>query len=449
MNGKAKQTILAIAMLLIAGVAVGVARSRGAIFSLSAQHAVYYCPMHPSYTSDRPGSCPICNMALVKRTTTGSHKDICYLHNCPMARNGQPCPMLVVAKQGERVDCPICKAHVAEATQTKKILYWTDPMLPGYKAQGPGKSPMGMDLVPVYEEEQPAGASASPAGYASILVTPQKQQLIGVTTALVQRRELTKTIRTVGVVAHDPELYQAEQEFIQAYQSAQQAQQSGLAEVATQAQRMLGATTLRLRHLGLSDAMLEEMKTWTQPDERLLVGGIGQHWVYASVYEYEMPSVRSGQSATITSASLPGRSFAGVVKAIDPLLDPATRSARARIVIDDPGRVLAPGMYVDVAIAVSLGEVPAVPQDAVMATGAKHIVFVDKGQGLFEPRDVIVGMKADGFYAVQSGLAEGEVVVTSGNFLIDSESRLQAALQNFGSSSSSGEPASGEPPHGQ
>jgi rubrerythrin len=120
--------------------------------------AVYYCPMHPSYTSERPGDCPICNMRLVKKeapaterggsATQGggssqqqSAKDICYLHNCPMVHQGKPCPMLVVAKEGEKITCPICGTHVAEAAtrpKEKQVLYWTDPMIPGYKADKPG-----------------------------------------------------------------------------------------------------------------------------------------------------------------------------------------------------------------------------------------------------------------------------------------------------------------------
>ena len=174
-----------------------------------ARDVIYYCPMHPTYTSDRSGDCPICNMRLVKKETSGqrsvvsgqqqptSQKDICYLHNCPMVREGRPCPMLVVAKEGEPVTCPICGTHVAEAAEApkaKKILYWTDPMIPGYKSDKPGKSPMGMDLVPVYEEAggaQAAGGAEAPEGYAAILVTPRKQQLIGVKTAPGTARSAT------------------------------------------------------------------------------------------------------------------------------------------------------------------------------------------------------------------------------------------------------------------
>ena len=440
----------------------------------SAVHARYYCPMHPTMTSERPGECPICSMKLVKMEAPAAiprdaHQhaseqftSICYLHNCPKLHEGQPCPMTVVAKPGEQVICPICGSHVAEAataTQAKKILYWTDPMIPGYKTQGPGKSPMGMDLVPVYEETPGARAVSSsnaPAGYAPVLVTPQKQQLIGIKTSPVQRRTLTKTVRTAGVVAHDPELYQAQQEFIQADQAWQNAQRGGSAEAAALAQELVDSSRLRLRHLGLNDELINEMSTWTEPDHRLLVGGAGQCWVYASIYEYELPLVRPGQHVTVAVSALTGQRFDGVVKAIDPMLDPMTRTARARILIDNPQGILKPDMYVNVSIVAELGEVTAVPEEAVFITGERQIVFVDQGQGLFEPRAVTLGMRADGSYEVKDGVAVGDSVVTSGNFLIDSESRLKGALQQVespqqtrGSTSSSldsAAPRSGRPP---
>src|SRR3989338_6307506 len=118
-------------------------------------HATYYCPMHHTYTAERPGDCPICNMKLVKReeqpaseqagpAQPQSAKDICYMHNCPMMKPGQKCPMMVVAKAGEKVTCPVCGTHIAEAStppSERTILYWTDPMIPDFKADGPGKSP--------------------------------------------------------------------------------------------------------------------------------------------------------------------------------------------------------------------------------------------------------------------------------------------------------------------
>lgn len=414
------------------------------------EQATYYCPMHPQMTSNRPGACPICSMKLVKREetpvsaapqqpATRPMKDICYLHNCPMMKPGQQCPMLVVAKAGENVTCPVCGTHVTEAAASpssaprqKNILYWTDPMIPGFKAEKPGKSPMGMDLVPVYEEAgAPAVAPTTPSGYAPILVTPQKQQLIGVTIALVERRAMTKTIRAAGIIAHDPELYQAQQEYIEARAAFAQAQASQFPEVIERAERLVESSQLRLRHLGLSEEMIQDIATWTKPDHRLLLGGAGQLWVYASIYEYELPSVKPGQTVTVDVSALPHRTFRGTVKAIDPMLEHMTRTARVRILVEDPEGALKPAMYVNVSLAVEVGDVLAVPEGAVFQTGTQSIVFVDKGQGLFEPRDVTIGAKADDLYEVQAGLTEGERVVTSGNFLIDSESRLKAALQGM------------------
>jgi len=402
--------------------------------------AMYYCPMHPAYTSDRPGNCPICNMKLVKAEPAkavlpAQFKAICYLHNCGKLHDGKPCPMTVVAKPGEKVTCPICGAHIAEAAAPpaeRKTLYWTDPMIPGFKADGPGKSPMGMDLVPVYEEETPSASATAPEGYAPILLTPERQQLVGVTSAPAARRATTKTIRAVGIIAHDPELYQAQQEFLQAQQAWEKMQAGGIPEVVEQAKRLADSSRLRLRHLGLSNEMIDEIGTWTQPDHRLILGGAGQFWVYASIYEYEVALVHAAQTATIAVDAFPGRTFSGTVKAIDPMLDPSTRTTRVRVLVEDPDGILKPEMFVNVSIAVDLGTLLTVPQEAIFSTGQRQIVFVDQGQGLFEPRQVTTGVNADGYTEIKEGLTEGERVVTSGNFLIDSESRLKGALQQSG-----------------
>jgi len=414
----------------------------------------YYCPMHPTYTSDRPGDCPICFMKLVKRQSEPAvspmtpapkaAKDICYLHNCPMVHQGKPCPMLVVAKEGEEVTCPVCGKHVAKKlprSSGKKILYWTDPMIPGYKSDKPGRSPMGMDLVPVYEEKAGVTTDTAPVGYSPVLLSQQKQQLIGVKTAAVERRPLTKTIRTVGTVAHDPELYQAQAEYLQAVQSLAQARAGGLPEVIAQAERLVESSTIRLRHLGISDELVQEMAAWKEPERGLLYAQPGEPvWAYAKIYEYERPLVHVGQTVTAEAAALPGETFTGEVRAIDPMVDPMTRTIRLRAKLDDPKGLLKPETYLDVSLAVELGEVVAVPEEAVFDTGTQRIVFVDRGQGVFDPRDVTVGANADGAYELKAGVAEGERVVTSGNFLIDSESRLKAAIEGM---------AGGEHHHGQ
>lgn len=405
--------------------------------------AVYYCPMHPTYTSDKPGDCPICNMKLVKREETSAApqaqpqtaKDVCYMHNCPKVHEGRPCPMLVVAKAGERVTCPICGTHVAEAAPTpaeKKILYWTDPMMPGYKSDKPGKSPMGMEMVPVYEEVAAAAAVGTPEGYAPILVTPQKQQFIGVKTATVEKRALATTVRTVGTVARDPELYQTEAEYQEAMRALRRLPPEATPETRAQAERLVESSRVKLRRLGLNDALIEEVGALEEPERSLLYAGAGGRvWIYAAIYEYELPLVRVGDDVTVELTATPGQTLHGTLRAVNPTIDPMTRTATIRVLVEDTDAVLKPDMYVNVSIQTDQGEVLTVPEEAVFDTGTKKIIFVDKGQGLFEPRDVAVGTKAEGRYEVTSGVTEGERVVTSANFLIDSESRLKAALEGM------------------
>ena len=406
---------------------------------------VYYCPMHPTYTSDRPGTCPICNMNLVKKEITpempearqvDQHlRDICIMHNCHKSHDGKPCPMMVLAKEGEKVTCPICGTHVAGipgGKKEKKILFWTDPMIPGYKADKPGKSPMGMDLVPVYEEETVAQSAQTPQGYAQIMLSPQKQQLIGIKTATVGKKKLIKTIRTVGTIAHDPELYQAQTEYIQAIQAFERAEGSGIPEIADQSRRLVESTRIRLRHMGLNDDLISEIAAWKEAERSLLFTTPGEPvWVYAPVYEYELPLIRVGQEIRAEVPSVSNETFQGTIRAVDSMVDQATRTTRVRAQLKDPQGRLKPDMYVNVSLDVDLGETLGIPEEAVFDTGTKKIVFVDKGQGVFEPRDITVGARAEGYYELKSGVQEGEVVVTSGNFLIDSESRLKAALEGM------------------
>jgi len=322
-------------------------------------------------------------------------------------------------------------------------------MIPGYKSDTPGKSPMGMDLIPVYEEGGPAaGGAMAPEGYAPVEITPQKQQLIGVKTAQATKREIHKTIRTVGQIAYDPELYQAQQEYLKALRALESVMGVNTPAVAERSQELVEAARTRLRILGLSESFIEEIATWDGPDTSLLLAGErGRVWLYAPVYEFELPYVKVGQMIRMETGILPGKTLEGTIQSIDPVLDPMTRTARVRALLTDPEGVLRPQMYVNASTAVDLGEVVAVPQEAVFDTGTRRILFVSKGEGIFEPREVVVGVKADGFTEVKHGVAEGERVVVSGNFLIDSESRLQGALQGITSSASSDQPAEGGHPH--
>ena len=451
-----KFLVLGVIVLLIAGGAVimeGKAGSPHRAGGPARTRDVYYCPMHPTYTSDRPGDCPICNMKLVKKENSAAMspqkqvaqqlRDICIMHNCAQVHGGKSCPMLVVGKEGESIDCPICGKHIIEGGKVKKVLYWTDPMIPGYKSDKPGQSPMGMDLVPVYEEETGAQSAQTPQGYAQIILSPQKQQLIGIKTATVGKKNLVKTIRTVGTIAHDPELYQAQTEYIQAIQAYERAKQSDIPEIVDQSRRFVESTRIRLRHMGLNDDLISEIATWKEAERSLLFTTPGEPvWMYAPVYEYELPLIRVGQEIRAEVPSVSNETFSGTIRAVDSMVDQATRTTRIRAQLKDPQGRLRPDMYVNVSVAVDLGETLGIPEGAVFDTGTKKIAFVDKGQGVLEPRDITVGAKADGYYELKSGVQEGDVVVTSGNFLIDSESRLKAALEGMSG------PGEGHP-HGQ
>jgi Cu(I)/Ag(I) efflux system membrane fusion protein len=154
-------------------------------------------------------------------------------------------------------------------------------------------------------------------------------------------------------------------------------------------------------------------------------------WLYADIYEYEIPYVRLGQRAAVQLTALPGETFTGKVVYISPLLDPNTRTAKVRFSFPNPHGKLKPEMFATVEIKVPLGKKLAVPEAGVIDTGIRRVAIVDKGEGYFEPREIKVGVKAENYYEVLSGLKAGERVVTSANFLIDSESKLKEALGNM------------------
>ena len=168
-------------------------------------------------------------------------------------------------------------------------------------------------------------------------------------------------------------------------------------------------------------------------------------WMLADVFESEAPLVKVGQQAKIELNALPGEPLTGTVSYIYPALDESTRTLRVRLECPNPDGRLKPGMFSTVSIAVDLGEQLAVDDDAVLDTGLRQIVFVDKGEGRLEPREVVVGDRADGLAIIASGLDAGERIVTSGNFLVDSESRMKAALRQVRGGKAEPEPKSGMP----
>lgn len=429
-----KKITLAVTALLVlasAGTGIYLARRHGGEHASAA--AVYRCPMHPEVVKDRPGDCPICNMALVKDESAApapaaaeaavepgssfSGARSCVLHNCKMAG----CKMELPHKAGETVDCPVCGSHVAQAPDGKPV-YYRHPDHPEHKSAGPAKTDDGREFVPVYDAQMPGGSG----GQASVTLSEERRRVIGLKSEPVAKRTLTRSVRASGRVAYDPDLYNATVEYREAARARRKLEGSALPEAKERADALLRASELKLRQMGLS---AEQIKAAGLEDAstNLLVGGAAV-WVYAQIYEQEAGLVKAGQAATLTTPAFPGRTFKGTVRSLDPILDAATRSLKARIFVPNPDGALKLEMYADVSVSVPLGAGLALPESALIDTGERRVAFVDLGDGRIEPRVVEVGTKAEGYYELRAGVAEGEKVVTSANFLIDSESRLKAAV---------------------
>ena len=166
-------------------------------------------------------------------------------------------------------------------------------------------------------------------------------------------------------------------------------------------------------------------------DHLVDVADLSVVWVWAQFYENELALLKKGLPVTLTTSARPGEKFPGHISVVDPFINEASRTGRVRIDVENPGLKLLPEMYVDVELKLDLGEGPAVPVSAVLPTGQHNIVFVDKGEGKLEPRFIELGRKYGDFYEIKSGLKECERVVTSANFLIDAEAKVQGALRSW------------------
>ncbi|WP_431269247.1 efflux RND transporter periplasmic adaptor subunit [Dankookia sp. P2] len=355
----------------------------------------------------------------------------------------------------------------------------------------PKKDSMGMDYIPVYEDEarQPAG---------TVTVSPERVQMLGVRTEAAAERTMTRSIRAVGTIAVDerrltvvaprfegwiqkllvnetgqpvrrgqplfevysPELAAAEQEYVIARQAegamahADPAMRSGSSGIAAAALARLRNFDLpaeevaRLRRTGaigrtltltspmdgvvLEKTALQGMR-FAPGDALYRIADLSTVWLLADVFEQDLGLVAPGQEASIAMTAYPDRRLAGKVTFVYPTLNAATRTARVRIEIPNPEQLLKPDMYATVEIAALLGSAPvvAVPDSAVLDSGTRQVVLVERSPGRYEPRAVQTGRRADGQVEIRQGIRAGDRVVVGANFLIDAESNLRAALQAF------------------
>ncbi len=414
---------------------------------------LYSCGMHPQIIQEGPGNCPICGMKLtpVKGTSVSAE---------------------------------------AKPTGERKIKYWKSSMDPTYVSDKPGKDQMGMDLVPVYEDQVQQGA---------ISIDPSTVQNMGVRTAMVEEKELSRTIRTVGTIDYNeellysvntkisgwieklyventgdpvikgqplleiyaPELVSTQQEYLTALKNFQQLKDSPYPETRNGAEELLLSTKQRLLYWDISEEQIDNLeksgevkKTMTlyspatgivteknvtagasvdMGSELYKIADLSTVWIQAQIYEYELPYIKMGQTARIELSYFPGEMFEGKISYIYPYINEMTRDIKVRIELPNPDLAFKPQMYANVTIASDLpGKRLVIPEEAVIHTGKRDIVFVDAGGGKYSPREVITGVSGEGnVVEIKQGLMPDEMVVVSAQFMLDSESKTQEAIQKM------------------
>jgi len=372
------------------------------------------------------------------------------------------------------------RADTVPAADQRKILYYRNAMVPTDTSPVPKKDSMGMDYVPVYGD-------AAPAAPGTFRLTTEKIQRAGVRTEIVRRMALAGPVRATGTVAAD-ESKQAvlnakfdgfvEKLFVSTTGSRVRAGQplmrvwiqspeilikeaDFIGSLQSNAPQHAELSASLLRQYGVTSSLIAEMRRTQQPTRTITIvapqGGTvmekpvveGMHfaagdtlfkttdlstvWVLAQVSERDLTGLRPGQTAKVSFRDDPGVSFDGTVSFIYPEISADTRTAQVRIVVANPNGQLRIGQYADVSIdpPAAAGPVIAIPDSAVIDDGSRQIAFVALPDGTFQPRTLKLGARTGGYDEVVSGLSEGERIVTSGNFLIDAESNLQTALQNF------------------
>jgi Cu(I)/Ag(I) efflux system membrane fusion protein len=322
-------------------------------------------------------------------------------------------------------------AFAAEPGHATPKTYWACPMHHQIHESKPGHCPIcGMTLVNVEDDSARSGHQAMPDGHAPIKLSMNREQMIGVTYGTVEKKLLFKTIRAAGRVAYDPELYTAQNDYQEAVNQMDRVKDSTLPEVRHSAERMLQSSKLRLKILGLSDKQIAALARGNPTSEQgLLIHQAGQDvYIYAEIYEMDLPDVLPGLEAELTASFLGGHRLTGTVVSVDRVLNASSRTAKARILVPKARAQLRPESYVDVSIRSPLGMQVTVPFDAVLETGTQDWIFVKTTDARLEPRLITIKYRAGDEIAVESGVEPGERIATSANFLIDSESRLKAEM---------------------
>lgn len=455
MKKKVKYPFIALILLIGIGVPVLILSCKGHdTKAVSSQKEMYHCPMHPNYISEKAGDCPICGMKLV-RINKDQH------------------------------------SQALDAKGEKRLKYYRDASKPWITSDKPGKASDGMDLVPVYEDENEKDGTG-------IKIDPTTIQNMGVTTLPVGIKILKREIRTSATLENNetgvfvvnakimgyveklfvdftgqsvkkgqpllsmysPDLVSTQEEYLQALHYAKGL--SGGSQIARDgALELVESAKRRLLNWDISEAQIEELSKRGTPQksmtifspvsgvvlEKMVVTGqnidagiplykivdLSNIWAMANVYQEDLPYVKTGMIADVELSSIPGKVFQGKVQFISPVLDMNSKTAQVRIVIPNTADyALKPQMFASVKLVSTISEAGiAIPEQAIIHSGTRNIVIIALGNGYFRPQEIEIGTRAEGFVQVLAGLKEGQVIVTSSQFLIDSESNLRAAINKM------------------
>jgi Cu(I)/Ag(I) efflux system membrane fusion protein len=374
------------------------------------------------------------------------------------------------------------------ADEDKEILYWVAPMDPNYRRDKPGKSPMGMDLVPVYADDNAQANVVS--------ISPEVVQNLGVRTTKAERTRLWRGIDTVGYVDFDEskvshihlrtegwiERLTAQSEGERVKQGdflfdlyspkLVNAQEELVTAMASGSKSLIRASRERLSSLGVSDKQIAQLQKDKKIQQRIAVyapqdgvvsslsvregmyikpanrvmslADLSSVWILAEVFERQAQWVKNGQPAEVRLSFLPGKVWQGTVEYIYPSLDPKTRTLKVRLRFDNPDEDLKPNMYANVRIYGGPKEdTVVIPVEGLIRTGRNQRVIVALGEGRFEAREVIVGIESGDYVEILQGIGAGDDVVISGQFLIDSEASMRASLTRM-STVDEGGPGAGQ-----
>lgn len=383
-------------------------KGKGADTKQVAKAELYTCSMHPFIIKDKPGSCPICGMTLVKKI------------------------------EGAATDPKIQQAvgHVS-LSPTQQLM--ANVATAEAKMQTLSREIMAVGIV-TYDQARQGKVTAWVAGRLDKLYVNRVGDYV----------TAGKPVASV----YSPDLVAAQQEYLLALRSRDQFKNSSFASIAAGGEGLVSSARQRLKLLGVKDAQISQLEKTGNPDIKLNiytpVSGVviekmmqeGQYvnmgevlfnvadlssvWVELEVYENDFPSIKLGHKVEIISQSYPGKTFVGTVSYIYPFLDPKTRTVKVRVSLPNSGMKLKPDMYVNATVKAPLGAAVVVPVAAVMDTGKRKVVWVETSPGMFEPRDVQTGGQSGDLVQILSGVKAGEKVASSGGYLIDSESQLNA-----------------------